>query len=1618
MKKIVSILVFFALCDVFVFAQSGSNDPSFNSTDIGFGYGDGANNTIRTAAIQDDGKIIIAGDFTSYNGTARNRFTRLNIDGTLDNTFNPGTGPSGYIHTISIQSDGKIIIGGSFSSYNGTTRNGIARLNADGTLDGTFNPGTGANYIIRTVTIQSDEKIIIGGDFTYYNGTARNRIARLNADGTLDNTFNPGTGPYSIMTISIQSDGKIIIGGDFTNYNGTARNRIARLNVDGALDNTFNSGTGANDIISTGVIQSDGKIIIGGNFTSYNGTERNRIARLNADGTLDNTFNPGTGVGESNSLHTISIQSDGKIIIGGAFTSYNGSPINRIARLNANGTRDGTFNTGIGASSTIHTISIQSNGKIIIGGSFTSYNGTPIKRIASLNANGTFDGTFNLGTGADGRINITVIQSDGKIIIGGYFTSYNGTTRNRIARLNVDGTLDNTFNPGTGTNDIILTAVIQSDGKIIIGGQFTSYNGTTRNRIARLHASGALDNTFNPGTGANDIISTVVIQSDGKIIIGGQFTSYNGTARNRIARLYANGTLDNTFNPGTGANDIISTVVIQSDGKIIIGGSFTSYNGTARNRIARLNADGTLDNTFNTGTGIDGWGLLNTIAIQGDGKIIIGGSFSSYNGIERHDIARLNADGNVDGTFNTGTGVNNQIRTATIQCDGKIIIGGQFTSYNGTAKNRIARLNADGTLDGTFNTGTGASSSIFTTAIQSDGKIIIGGDWDFTSYNGTGRNRVARLLNNSVPPDVTSSVAYCLNASATALTATGSNLLWYTTPTGGTGSTIAPTPNTTIVGTTIYYVSQTSGCESESARASISVEVNLPTTAAGTISGTANVCQGETSVTYTVPTITNATSYIWTLPSGATGTSTTNSITVSYSVSAVSGNITVKGTNSCSDGEVSTIAITVNAIPPVQIVDTTNQLCEGLPLSFTTTNLAPGDICANYPTGQNSTISGGYILTVSNTFTIELWAKPTATRNTTIEANSGVTGTVSQRYAVFPTIFSSPNAGAGISIGTNGISVFEHSSSYLPSLLVYNTNLTEWTHVAVVYNNKTPSLYINGVYVKTGLTSLKTDVFPSVVTGGTYGYYEGQIDNIRVWSYARSQSEITNNLFLEIPSDTAGLVAMYTYNNSNADGLGPNLTPNGVLWSNPSVVNYSWMGPNGFISNQQNPLISSSATSVMSGVYYVKASVNGCESIADSITILVNSIPSTAGTISGDASVCQGQNSVTYSVPAIANATSYIWALPSGATGTSITNSISVNYGTSATSGNITVKGNNTCGDGAVSTLPITVNPLPTSAGTISGTATVCQGQNSITYNVPAISNATSYVWTLPIGAIGTSTTNSISVNYGASATSGNITIKGNNSCGDGAVSTLPITVNPLPTNAGTISGEGVVCQGQNSVTYSVPAIANATSYVWTLPSGATGTSTTNSITLDYGVSASSGNITVKGTNSCGDGAVSILPISVNIIPTTPNITLNGLVLHSDASSGNQWYDQNGTINGATNQNYTVTVDGNYYVIVSLNDCSSNPSNTINVTGTGIEAVTSEKIIKVYPNPVSNELIIEIEGNNEKLNFEILNAIGQIVFKGNFVKETTIQTSNFAPGVYLIKLENGKTFEFIKVIKE
>ena len=346
----------------------------------------------------------------------------------------------------------------------------------------------------------------------------------------------------------------------------------------------------------------------------------------------------------------------------------------------------------------------------------------------------------------------TAVQPDGKMIIGGSFTTVGGAAHRNIARLHADGSVDASFNASADT--AVYSVAVQADGKIVLGGDFVVVNGAARNRIARLNASGSVESTttFSPVTGLNGSVNSVAVQADGKIVLGGNFTTIDGTARGGIARLNPNGSVESTvtFNPGTGANGLVYTVAVQADGKIVLGGTFTAVNGASRSRIARLLANGSVESTatFNPGTGPNG--SVFGVAVQADGKIVLGGGFTAINFATRGYIARLHADGSVESTatFNPGTGASSVVHSVAVQADGKLVLGGQFTAINGSPRNRIARLHADGSLESTatFNPGSGASSDVYSVALQADGKIVLGGL--FTSVNGTARIYIARLAND------------------------------------------------------------------------------------------------------------------------------------------------------------------------------------------------------------------------------------------------------------------------------------------------------------------------------------------------------------------------------------------------------------------------------------------------------------------------------------------------------------------------------------------------------------------------------------------------------------------------------------------------------------------------------------------------------------------------------------------------------------------------------------------------------------------------------------------------------------------------------------------------------
>jgi uncharacterized delta-60 repeat protein len=702
-----------------------------------------------------------------------------------NDAFNPGA--NGEVNAMALQADGRLIVGGAFTMLGGgsgtTPRQFLGRLLVDGSVDPSFDPG--ANGPVFVIVVQTDGRILVAGAFTTIGGggagtTARNFLARLNADGSVDAGFNPGVNA-GVSAIALQPDGRILVGGDFTMIGGggtgnTPRSRIARLNQDGSVDGTFNPG--ASGQVSTIALQPDGSCVVGGSFAFLGGggigtTPRDGLGRLLADGTLDATFSPTVG----GVVLDLLVQDDGRILVAGVFTTLNGVPRSRIGRLFRSGALDPAFDPGV--NDLILAMALQPDDQVIVSGVFTTIGGggsgtTPRAGLARLRADGSVDQSFDPGPAAPLA---AIVQDDGSILIGGSFTTLMGSAglvaRNHLARLHANGTLDEDFNPGADSS--VFAIAVQPDGRIVVGGDFTALGGsdgqTVREFIGRINPNGAIDAAFNPG--ANGPVYAIVLQPDGKMVVAGDFTMLGGggtgtTQRRFIGRLNADGTLDAGFNPG--ADGPVRALALQPDGRILVGGFFMNLGGgtgtTPRHSIGRLHPNGDVDGSFDPGTN----GAVWTLAVEPDAQILVGGTFTAVGGgtgiTPRFRLARINADASVDPQFNPGA--NESVYAMAVQSDGRIVVGGFFTQLGGggqgsTSRHRLGRLFPDGSLDTSFNPG--ANGAVLSLVADIEGRTIVAGS--FTSLGGGDagvvvRNRIGRLL-----PDGALDPAFDPGASAT-----------------------------------------------------------------------------------------------------------------------------------------------------------------------------------------------------------------------------------------------------------------------------------------------------------------------------------------------------------------------------------------------------------------------------------------------------------------------------------------------------------------------------------------------------------------------------------------------------------------------------------------------------------------------------------------------------------------------------------------------------------------------------------------------------------------------------------------------------------------------------------
>jgi uncharacterized repeat protein (TIGR01451 family)/uncharacterized delta-60 repeat protein len=355
------------------------------------------------------------------------------------------------------------------------------------------------------------------------------------------------------------------------------------------------------------------------------------------------------------------------------------------------GNEDSQYANQVSVADSVNAIGIQPSGRVVFGGDFTEVNDFTLRHVARLTLQGDLDTGFNPGIGADGTVLAILAQPDGRVVLGGTFSRVASQSRAGLARLNTDGEIDLTFQPGQGANAAVRAIAIEEGGSILAGGDFTRFDGVTRSRLVRVDATGAQDLDFTPVVQGS--VNALAVQADGRILVGGAFTNVNAVKTPGLVRLSSDGTIDKSFSTGSGFVGPVLAIAVQPDGRIVVGGGFTKFNGLAVGPLVRLNADGTLDPTFVPGAGPNG--LVRAVAVHGSGRIYIGGDFTQIDGNPAGHFARLRPDGGLDPAFQTGDGADARVRALALQDNSAVLIGGDFATVNKNPAARIARIHGD-----------------------------------------------------------------------------------------------------------------------------------------------------------------------------------------------------------------------------------------------------------------------------------------------------------------------------------------------------------------------------------------------------------------------------------------------------------------------------------------------------------------------------------------------------------------------------------------------------------------------------------------------------------------------------------------------------------------------------------------------------------------------------------------------------------------------------------------------------------------------------------------------------------------------------------------------------------
>jgi hypothetical protein len=686
---------------------------------------------LNAIVVQDDGKVIVGGFFSSVNGLARNNLARINVDGSVDTAWTPD--PDGYVHALAVTSDA-VFAGGAFGAIGGEFRNGLAKLSllGNGSADPNWDPAAQSGSISVSVLTVGDPYLYVGGQFDSLGGLVGSSIARveLTGSGTADPLWLPIANDTVLAIVLDGSD--VYVGGDFTEIGRWNRNYVARLDGSfGIADSTWNPSP--NGSVSALTV-SGTNIYVAGAFSFIGDESCTNLARVTKAGfgAADPLWTP-TPDGRVSTL-ALSGQS---LFAAGQFSQIGGQTRNGIAKLTAGGSglADPAWDALIDDSVTTPVSILNVNGSdVYVGGSFHFAGSALALGLAKLDfQTGARIASFPTQIELPGSVKAIGFQGDGKIVVGGDFYLSGDLPRFNIARVNADGTLDTAWNPNVN-GPVFALAISSSD--IFVGGAFSTAGGVSRTNLAKFDALApdAVDLAWDPNPEGGYAILSLSLGSDG-LYVGGAFTRIGGEPRHNIAKISLSGAgdADLAWAPDTDPNPSgeIDQVTAVND-SVYVAGAFGNIGGQFRNTLAKLSAaaPGSADPTWSpippgpinafavegdslyaaagnqmvriatSGLGIvdPNWlstsdGFIRCVAASGT-NIYVGGNFSSIGGLSRRFMARLEANGGglTDPSWDRPIGDDYAPVVALAAVEKGPYAGGNFTLIGGLSKVGFAYL--------------------------------------------------------------------------------------------------------------------------------------------------------------------------------------------------------------------------------------------------------------------------------------------------------------------------------------------------------------------------------------------------------------------------------------------------------------------------------------------------------------------------------------------------------------------------------------------------------------------------------------------------------------------------------------------------------------------------------------------------------------------------------------------------------------------------------------------------------------------------------------------------------------------------------------------------------------